>query len=378
MSTKTGRNEPCPCGSGRKFKHCHGASPAADATDDGSHEDASRRAFAWLVNRHLKALERETADLLYEDLWPEDGPHPDDVDPQLMHGILVNMNEWMLAAGRIEIRKAWHSINALLLADGGPPLNPAQREYIRQLGSRPLGLYRVTDVTACEGVTLVDALVPGAEPVFVNEMALADSVDPGLLLGCRILKLGERHEVSGALYPFPAYGDAVAIAAVREHLAQEIIDPEDRDFEQGFVIMTEWLHQTLLPPEPTPDESLQPRQGMVDASSGEPLMFVTDHYRVVDGPAMAALFDGCPQLKADAEGGWVRLEADSEGAERASLHIHRGRVASRLEVLYRTLQLADDGRPWFEALAGATVKHLSREQTDPLEAVREGLAGEES
>jgi preprotein translocase subunit SecA len=22
---KVGRNEPCPCGSGRKFKHCHGA-----------------------------------------------------------------------------------------------------------------------------------------------------------------------------------------------------------------------------------------------------------------------------------------------------------------------------------------------------------------
>jgi uncharacterized protein YecA (UPF0149 family) len=24
-SPKVGRNEPCPCGSGRKFKHCHGA-----------------------------------------------------------------------------------------------------------------------------------------------------------------------------------------------------------------------------------------------------------------------------------------------------------------------------------------------------------------
>ncbi len=23
-ATKVGRNEPCPCGSGRKYKHCHG------------------------------------------------------------------------------------------------------------------------------------------------------------------------------------------------------------------------------------------------------------------------------------------------------------------------------------------------------------------
>jgi preprotein translocase subunit SecA len=28
---KVGRNEPCPCGSGRKYKHCHGALQAADS-----------------------------------------------------------------------------------------------------------------------------------------------------------------------------------------------------------------------------------------------------------------------------------------------------------------------------------------------------------
>jgi preprotein translocase subunit SecA len=25
MAARVGRNEPCPCGSGKKFKHCHGA-----------------------------------------------------------------------------------------------------------------------------------------------------------------------------------------------------------------------------------------------------------------------------------------------------------------------------------------------------------------
>lgn len=31
LSNKPGRNTPCPCGSGRKFKHCHGSSEAADS-----------------------------------------------------------------------------------------------------------------------------------------------------------------------------------------------------------------------------------------------------------------------------------------------------------------------------------------------------------
>jgi uncharacterized protein len=28
--TKTGRNDPCPCGSGRKFKKCHGREAAGE------------------------------------------------------------------------------------------------------------------------------------------------------------------------------------------------------------------------------------------------------------------------------------------------------------------------------------------------------------
>jgi uncharacterized protein YecA (UPF0149 family) len=27
-ATKVGRNDPCPCGSGKKFKHCHGGAGA--------------------------------------------------------------------------------------------------------------------------------------------------------------------------------------------------------------------------------------------------------------------------------------------------------------------------------------------------------------
>jgi preprotein translocase subunit SecA len=28
---KVGRNEPCPCGSGKKYKHCHGTLSNGDA-----------------------------------------------------------------------------------------------------------------------------------------------------------------------------------------------------------------------------------------------------------------------------------------------------------------------------------------------------------
>jgi uncharacterized protein YecA (UPF0149 family) len=28
QDSRRGRNDPCPCGSGRKWKHCHGTRPA--------------------------------------------------------------------------------------------------------------------------------------------------------------------------------------------------------------------------------------------------------------------------------------------------------------------------------------------------------------
>ena len=31
---KVGRNDPCPCGSGKKYKKCHGRSGSTDETDD--------------------------------------------------------------------------------------------------------------------------------------------------------------------------------------------------------------------------------------------------------------------------------------------------------------------------------------------------------
>ena len=364
MSSKTGRNDPCPCGSARKFKLCHGRDPGPDAAGDGSHADAGRRALEWIGNRHRKALERETTDLLFEDLWPEDGPHPEDVDPPLMQQIITNINEWMLAAGSIEIRKEMHRLNDMVLADGGPPLNPAQREYLQQLGTTPLGLYYVTDVTARAGVTLVDALEPGQTPVFVNDVALSDTADPGLLLGCRILKLGDRHELSGSVYPFPELGAGHAIDGVREHMAHEDIPAEERQYEQGWAIMAIWLDHVLMPVEPSE---------LLDASTGEPLAFVTDHYRVPDAGALKAVLDACPDLEPDGHGGWAKLSVSEDGTQRAALQVHPGKVASRLEVFYRTEALADEGRPWFEGVAGDSVKHLSRDRTDPLEVLRGGL-----
>ena len=55
MSAKIGRNDPCPCGSGRKYKHCCGRAAATSDDDQKEHAGAVERGLDWLARRHRKA-----------------------------------------------------------------------------------------------------------------------------------------------------------------------------------------------------------------------------------------------------------------------------------------------------------------------------------
>jgi hypothetical protein len=49
--------------------------------------------------------------------------------------------------------------------------------------------------------------------------------------------------------------------------------------------------------------------------------------------------------------------------------VNPGKQPGRIEVFYRTQMLADEGRAWFESVAGEAVRHLTREISDPRGAL---------
>lgn len=355
MSTKIGRNDPCPCGSGAKYKHCHGR---PESVGPDSHAGAVARALAWLNQRHRKAMQAAFDDLL-DDLWPEDGPEPDEVDEDAWRMIMINAGEWLLSTGEIEVKGQWREISAYLLGPEGPAFSPAQQRWIAQLGERPLRLYTVTDVHPGDGMTLVDALDTEAAPLRVQERSGSESARPGMLLGCRVMTAGDHLELSGAIYPFSALAEAGALAAA--HAEQKVQHhPDDLPFELALAIAREWVRQLIGPPE-------LPR--IVDAASGEPLLLITDHFQLTDEAALAEALSRCPDVSANPAGGWQREDKGDDGLARVRAAINPGKKPERIEVFYRTQSLADEGRAWFESVAGAAVRHLTREITDPRGAL---------
>lgn len=114
--------------------------------------------------------------------WPQDGPDPGNVDEDAWKLILINLGEWLLAEGDIEVKGQWREIKEYLLGRDGPALSPAQGHWIEQLGKQPLRLYTVREVRPGEGLTLVDALDMEASPLRVQDRSGSEAARPGMLL----------------------------------------------------------------------------------------------------------------------------------------------------------------------------------------------------
>lgn len=357
IKTKTGRNDPCPCGSGRKYKHCHGGAPLAAVPSDDIAE-VLQRSLEWLDTLHSREFSNAVRELIFDLFWPDDDLLPEDVDEHTWPMIFMNVNEWLIAQGDIRTGAHWQPTVDLLLGTRGPHLGPKQREFLGKLAETPLRLYHLTDVRPGEGLTLVDAFDDAAVPLEVRERSASRTLKPGQLLGARPIEVDDHLELSGALYPFSPLHASLVLASLDEFIDehQANVHPEDRPYEIAILIARAWFEQMLLPP---------PIPAIFDASTGEPLVPTTDHYRIEDREALEARLAACTELEAGDTAVWERIDEDAEGVRRPRLSLRINTRGERIELFCRTQRLADEGRAWFDALAGSTVRHLTREIEDP-------------
>lgn len=362
MSNKIGRNEPCPCGSGKKYKQCCGTSAAPVAVPAESEEGGVERALAWLAQYHRKALAAAFKTAI------DDAVHQifdDEVDAreamagiseELWGQIQINFTEWLLAEGDIQVKGEQQRLVDLLLGQHGPQLTAGQRDWLEQLAIRPLRLYDVTDVVADASITLCDALDTERPPLVVSERSASRSLRVGMQIGARVMEVAGEHQLSGAVYPFSAWSGRDVQGALRDLETEFAAHDEDDILMFGLEIIESWLAQYLVPP-PLPD--------IVHSATGEPLLFVTDHYAVQDWDALAAGLAAQPDVHGDRDAGWNRLLDGEDGLTRSQATITPESDGRRVAVLYKTSDLAERGRAWFDALAGNSVKFQLQEVSDP-------------
>lgn len=110
---------------------------------------------------------------------------------------------------------------------------------------------------------------------------------------------------------------------------------------------------------------LNARQTAVPSSFLRSAQKLAKHEAVNDPAALARALLAQPDVSGDPEQGWHRESDAGGGMLRSLAAINPGKSADRIEIFYRTQSLADEGRAWFEAVAGRSAGHLTREVTDP-------------
>lgn len=357
MNSKIGRNDPCPCGSGKKYKQCCLAQAQQTAVEEKPHAGAIDRAVSWLMSRHRQAALQAIHEMLYDGLTEDEQDKLDSLVGEAGASIQLNATEWLISEGSIQIKSEYLRVKDVLLGFGGPLFTVGQRQWIEQLSKQPLRLYDVTDVLPGQQMTLCDALDVDAPPIVVWEKSGSTPELVGTKLGARLMQVGDHFEMSGCAYPFSMLAGMATLDILIETERKLKELPDDLAEFYSYVIRRKWLDQYISPP-------VMP--GLMDARTGQSMLLITDHYRVKDWDALDAALSTKRDVDGDRTNGWTRVEKCDDGLTRPRSTINIAQGKDEIELFHKTQLEADKGRKWFDKLAADSVEFVGRTLTDPL------------
>ncbi|MDO8940217.1 MAG: SEC-C metal-binding domain-containing protein [Methylicorpusculum sp.] len=351
---KLGRNDPCHCGSGKKYKQCCLKAEETQMASDRS--EAVPKAINWFFTKYGQTAREALDEGFFGGLEDDEYALLQDLPGDSYQGIMINAMEWLLADGVITIKGQVHRVAELLFGRGGPLFSAEQRQWLEQLTTMPLRLYEIVDVRQGECMTLRDVMLPERQPVLVLEKSGSQHANRYDLIAARILPVKDHFELSGAVYSFPRHRSLDLLKELKSEL--EDVEPDSPLAKEinSVIIPYHWLELFL--------EAFEMPQ-LVDHVTGEPLLFVTDHYRVQDWDALDLALSAEADIEGNRDEGWSLIFEGDDGLTRRNLSIEVGKRQDRLKVFYRTQKYADEGRSWFEALAGSAIVFVSREISDP-------------
>ena len=356
MTYKIRRNEPCPCGSGKKYKQCCGNHTNLVEVEKKSHDGAVERAVDWLMSRHRKAVNNTMEEMIFGGLSDDARAELQSINEEAWQGIYSNATEWLLAEGKIPVNGEDKSVQECLFGQGGPLFTVDQQRWLVQLATRPLRLYDVTEVIPGKQMTLCDALDFEAQPIIVSEKSGSQASLVGAKIGFRLMEVDDHYELSGSAYRFSHFSGPNVVTRLREAMVDPNYEPEKLQSYLSFIIWRNWLDQYCGP-------MAMPK--IIDAYSSEAMLLITDHYSVKDWAILAESLATQHDVDGDLDSGWDRLIDCDDGNTRSTASINIDDGADKIEVFYKTQVYADEGRAWFEALVKDSVQFISREVIDP-------------
>jgi SEC-C motif len=310
---KPGRNDPCHCGSGKKYKHCHLPSDEAPAPGDvtwrrlQSATEKLTPALLRFADEHFGASGLDEA--WFEFNLYEDVPPFEEDDPALPLFFPWFFYNWLPDPEETETPEAAHSITAAdaYLRANGHRLDPLARQYIDRCLDAEMSFHQVVSCRRSNGFRLRDVML-GTE-IDVIERIGSDDARPGDILYCKVVPIEDIAVLDGcgsALLP-PIWKPLMI------ELRAEMRRAADRQGPLGVGHLREWdfdLRELYLQIEG--DIFDPPVPGALNAD-GE---LIESHRLIYEIESAEEIFDALKDLEADTAETELeeRVERDHTGA----------------------------------------------------------------
>ncbi len=336
-----GRNDPCPCGSGRKFKRCHGASAELAPNPTDADREQAYELLASLVN-----LPRFTEDVddAHDMIAGLDGVS-DDVIRETAGGSLFL--EWLWLD---YILHTGGSLAQFALGRHERDLTPGGRRFLRACLDAPMRLLQVTRVEPGVRVEVKDLLDRGPA-ISVSERSGSGQMDRHDVFVGRIVAYEGDSQFEGTAIRIPILDKPRLIRGarrLRKLLAEEFPDPVPPPLTRmatGAALVIEVLNLFQRP---------MPR---LQTTDGDELAFANVRFDIVNAPAVNAALESAPDLERDTADdqeapaySWFESESGTDIVGRRVL----GRVVLRSStLLVETMSMARARRAqqYFGAIA---------------------------
>ena len=370
---KPGRNDPCWCGSGKKYKKCHLAADEEDArkaADSGPDAEPPEEKPAGtpmlidnqvhkrLANAVFSGAERWYPKSEWRKAMQQYFGEGQDVDPDDEEAMDLFL-QWFLHdyVPRSTRRTAF----AEFLRVEGNRLNPTERAIVESMRDARYGLYEVQRVEEGRGIEVMDVF--RGDRLFIDDVTSSREVVKWDCLLARVEFYGGRHVLAGN-------GDRVTRAGLGP--LKEFVETESRKAGQTpaeFVSANAHrMHRRLVEM-----HRERTRDFRMANALGEPIEFSSAEYRVVgDESAVVEALRGVDGLRENPPGdagghSFTWVEAGADGPARAYGEIEI--AAGRLKLQCSTRQRLVAGRKLLEEALGPLVRH----QIDRFETVEEAM-----
>ncbi len=342
-----GRNDPCWCGSGKKYKKCH-----LSADDQREREAATKdqTIFEQVLSFMEQELRENEMRAALKTFFGDVKEVNEDDEAAFM--------DWMVHD--YPVRRFGRTLFQEFLVRRADRLTPEMRRLAETHARSTFHLLEVQDVKPGSGIQVRD-LLQGGE-FFAHDVSASRRSSRWDTIFCRVLDFGARQEMSGVYMLLPRQ-----ICARFRDWATADREEKGDDWPTYLRANSHHLRRQILSLHHEWTSSIQ-----MATAEGDPLVFSKAVYEVLDEAAFRRAAESSPVHASDEDGdfAWFEAPATSDDEPRRVLG-HLRFQGGRLLLDCQSRQRLDRGRALLASLAPGSLKHLGDEFTDWRQAMEQ-------